>query len=62
MSEKSQAELPVSNSKMGQDSSEELIRGDNCTGNTSCMIPDTLGPIELLPAYLEQAEDNEEAA
>ena len=61
-SEKSQRNLPVFKFKVGSGSSEELIIDDNCTGNISYMIPDTLGLVEQLPEYLEQAEDNEEAA
>jgi hypothetical protein len=61
-SEKSQRNLPVFKFKVGSGSSEELIIDDSCTGNISYMIPDTLGLVEQLPEYLEQAEDNEEAA
>jgi hypothetical protein len=59
---KSQEKLPVFNFKIGPGSPEEVKSGNICTGNTSCTIPDTLGPVESLPEYLGQAEDNEEAA
>ncbi len=62
VSEDSQGKLPVFNSKVGSGTSEELIKRNVCTGKTPCMIPDTLGPVEPLPEYLGQAEDNEEAA
>ncbi len=62
VSEDNQGKLPVFNFKAGSGSFEELIKRNICTGRTSCMIPDTLGPVEPLPEYLGQAEDNEEAA
>jgi hypothetical protein len=61
VSERTDEKLPVYNDNR-QKSVEELFGKANSTGKTSCMILDSLGPMESLPKYLEHAEDNEERA
>jgi hypothetical protein len=38
------------------------LKGVSGTSFDSVVVPDSLGPVEPLPKYLEIAEDNEEAA